>query len=42
MPRFDIVETEGELSLYGDLPGVNKSSLAIDFENGRCAGTSIR
>ena len=33
-PRFDIVETEGELLLYGDLPGVSKDHLAIDFENG--------
>ncbi len=32
-PRFDIVETEGELLLYGDLPGVSKDNLAIDFEN---------
>jgi HSP20 family molecular chaperone IbpA len=33
-PRFDIVETAGELVLYGDLPGVTKDSLDIRFENG--------
>lgn len=33
-PRFDIIETENELLLYGDLPGVKKDSLVIDFENG--------
>lgn len=33
-PRFDIVETDGELRLYGDLPGVTKDSLDIRFENG--------
>jgi HSP20 family protein len=33
-PRFDIVETAGELMLYGDLPGVSKENLTIDFENG--------
>jgi HSP20 family protein len=34
-PRFDIVETDGELRLYGDLPGVCKDSLDIRFENGQ-------
>ncbi len=34
-PRFDIVETEGELVLYGDLPGVSKDSLDVRFENGQ-------
>jgi len=33
-PRFDIVETENELCLYGDLPGVCKDGLDIRFENG--------
>jgi len=47
-PRFDIVETEGELTLYGDLPGVTQENLDVRFENGeltiqgrvepRCAG----
>jgi len=34
-PRFDIVETEGELVLYGDLPGVSKDNLDVRFENGQ-------
>jgi HSP20 family protein len=34
-PRFDIVETEGELVLYGDLPGVTPENLDIRFENER-------
>ena len=33
-PRFDIVETDGELVLFGDLPGVKKDDLDIRFENG--------
>lgn len=33
-PRFDIVESDGDLCLYGDLPGVTKDSLDIRFENG--------
>jgi HSP20 family molecular chaperone IbpA len=33
-PRFDIVETDGELVLYGDLPGVTKDNLDIRFEDG--------
>ena len=32
-PRFDIVETDGDLRLYGDLPGVCKDRLDIRFEN---------
>ena len=36
-PRFDIVETDGELVLYGDLPGVTKESLDIRFENRQLA-----
>jgi len=32
-PRFDIWETEDELILYGDLPGVCAKSLDIQFEN---------
>ena len=34
MPRFDIVETDDELVLFGDLPGVTKDSLDVRFENG--------
>lgn len=34
-PRFDIVETESELVLYGDLPGVSKDNLDVRFENGQ-------
>ena len=33
-PRFDIVETENELHLCGDLPGACKDGLDIRFENG--------
>ena len=32
-PRFDIWETEDELVLYGDLPGVDAGDLDIRFEN---------
>lgn len=32
-PRFDIVETESDLTLYGDLPGVTHDSLDIRYEN---------
>jgi len=31
-PRFDIFETSDELILWGDLPGVSKEDLDIDFE----------
>ncbi len=33
-PRFDIVETEEKLLLFGDLPGVAKDDLDVRFENG--------
>jgi HSP20 family molecular chaperone IbpA len=32
-PRFDICETEDELVLLGDLPGVKAESLDIQFES---------
>jgi len=32
-PRFDIWETENELVLCGDLPGVSPSDLEVRFEN---------
>lgn len=32
-PRFDIWETDDELVLYGDLPGVEPADLDIRFEN---------
>jgi HSP20 family protein len=32
-PRFDIVETAEELTLYGDLPGVQPADLDVRFEN---------
>lgn len=32
-PRFDIWETEDELVLYGDMPGVAPENLDIRFEN---------
>lgn len=34
-PRFDIWETDDELVLYGDLPGVDPSDLDIRFEDGQ-------
>ncbi|MFV2065451.1 MAG: Hsp20/alpha crystallin family protein [Pirellulales bacterium] len=33
-PRVDILETDEELVLYGDLPGVAAETLDIQFENG--------
>lgn len=33
IPRFDILETDEELILYGDLPGVEPADLDIRFEN---------
>ena len=33
-PRVDILETDEELVLYGDLPGVVAESLDIQFEKG--------
>lgn len=32
-PRFDIVETEDELILFGDMPGVDPEDLEVRFEN---------
>ncbi len=32
-PRFDIVENDSELTLYGDLPGVEDKQLDIRYEN---------
>jgi HSP20 family protein len=32
-PRFDIVETADEVTLYGDLPGVRPEDLDVRFEN---------
>jgi HSP20 family molecular chaperone IbpA len=32
-PLFDILESENELTLYGDLPGVGPESLDIKYEN---------
>lgn len=34
LPQFDIRETDDELVLYGDLPGVGPDGLDIRFENG--------
>lgn len=31
-PRFDVAETEDDLMLYGDLPGVEPGDLDIRFE----------
>lgn len=35
VPRCDIVETDDELLLYGDLPGVKSENLDVRFENER-------
>ncbi len=32
-PLFDILENENELTLYGDLPGVARDGLDIEYEN---------
>lgn len=32
-PRFDIVECGDEMTLYGDLPGVEPENLEVRFEN---------
>lgn len=32
-PRIDIVETDNEILLYGDLPGVTKDGLDVRFDN---------
>ena len=32
-PRFDIAETDDELLLFGDMPGVSPESLDVRFEN---------
>lgn len=32
-PRFDIVETDQELTLYGELPGVKQEQIHIRYEN---------
>ena len=32
-PRFDIIETENELTLYGDMPGVDNDELDVRYEN---------
>jgi len=34
MPAFDIQETDDELVLYGDLPGVGPEDIDVRFENG--------
>ncbi|MEX0819077.1 MAG: Hsp20/alpha crystallin family protein [Pirellulaceae bacterium] len=34
-PRFDIWETDDELVLYGDMPGVSPENLDIQYENGQ-------
>jgi len=33
VPRFDILESEDELTLFGDLPGVTQENLELRFEN---------
>lgn len=36
-PRVDIVETQDELQLFADLPGVESSDVDVRFENGELA-----
>jgi HSP20 family protein len=36
-PRVDILETEDELVLYADMPGVKPEDVDINFENGELA-----
>ena len=36
-PRFDIVETKDELTLFGDMPGVDESNVDIRYENEQLA-----
>ena len=33
-PRIDILETENELLLFADLPGVEQDNVDVGFENG--------
>ena len=33
-PRVDIIETDNELTLYADLPGVKPADVDLRFENG--------
>lgn len=33
-PNVDIVESANELTLYADIPGVDRDGIDIDFENG--------
>src|SRR5947209_14543059 len=33
-PRVDILETEGELLLYADMPGVKPDDIDLRYENG--------
>jgi HSP20 family protein len=33
VPRFDIAENDDELTLWGDMPGVQSSDFDIQFEN---------
>ncbi|MBN2294809.1 MAG: Hsp20/alpha crystallin family protein [Pirellulales bacterium] len=33
VPRFDIVETEDGMTLFGDMPGVASEDLEVQFEN---------
>ena len=32
-PHFDITENENEITLYGDLRGVNQDDLVVRYEN---------
>jgi len=41
-PRVDILETDDELLLFVDLPGVHAKDLDIRFENGELALTGRR
>lgn len=41
-PLVDIVENENEILLYADMPGVDKSNISINIDNGRLALSGVR
>jgi HSP20 family protein len=41
-PLVDIVENDNEILLYADMPGVDKSNISINIDNGRLALSGVR
>ncbi len=41
-PLVDIVENENEILVYADMPGVDKSNISINIDNGRLALSGTR